>query len=67
MGFTKLTTCDSVRGYQFKSEGPGVPKKNPLAYKTSDDAKEKLAEGVTPSPNVEADDLEGRGFAEKLH
>ncbi|KAH0545268.1 hypothetical protein FGG08_000567 [Glutinoglossum americanum] len=54
-----------VRGYQFKSEGPGEPKKNALAYKTLDDAKEKLAEGVTPSPNVEAEDLEGRGFAEK--
>ncbi|KAH0562679.1 hypothetical protein GP486_002651 [Trichoglossum hirsutum] len=56
-----------VRGYQFKSEGPGEPKKNSLAYKTLDDAREKLAEGVTPSPNVEAEDLEGRGFAEKLH
>ncbi|KAI9763947.1 MAG: hypothetical protein M1840_008981 [Geoglossum simile] len=54
-----------VRGYQFKSEGPGEPKKNALAYKTLDDTREKLAEGVTPSPNVEAQDLEDRGFAEK--
>jgi queuine tRNA-ribosyltransferase accessory subunit len=64
--FAILTIGCSVRGYQFKSEGPGEPRKNALAYKTLDDAREKLAEGVTPSPNVEAQDLEDRGFAEKL-
>ena len=43
-----------VRGYQFRSSGPGEPKKNPPAYRTLDDAAEKLAEAPLPSPRVDA-------------
>ncbi|KAF2095926.1 tRNA-guanine transglycosylase family protein [Rhizodiscina lignyota] len=51
-----------VRGYQFKSEGRGEPKKNPKAYGRLDDAREKFAEGVLPSPNADAEDLERAGM-----
>jgi len=37
-----------VRGYQFKSE-KGESRKNPAAYRSLDDAKEKLAEAALPS------------------
>lgn len=55
----------SVRGYQFKSEGKGEPKKNPPAYRPLDDGKEKLAEAQMPSPDIDAHDMEQLGFAEK--
>ncbi|KAI9822622.1 MAG: hypothetical protein M1827_000341 [Pycnora praestabilis] len=55
-----------VRGYQFKSEGPGEPKKNPLAYRTLDDAKERLAEAPIPSSSIDAGELEEKGFAGKV-
>ena len=54
-----------VRGYQFKSNGPGEAKKNTLAYGTLADAREKLADAELPSPNVDADDLEQHGFAKR--
>lgn len=54
-----------MRGYQFKSEGRGEPRKNELAYRALDDGKEKLAEAELPSPDADAKDLEGQGFAEK--
>lgn len=54
-----------VRGYQFKSEGPGEPRKNPSKFKTLDDGKEKLAEAILPDANAEAADLQAQGFAKK--
>ena len=55
-----------VRGYQFKSEGPGEAKKNEAPFTTMlDDGKEKLAEGTPPSESATASMLEGEGFAEK--
>lgn len=54
-----------MRGYQFKSEGRGEPRKNELAYRALDDGNEKLAEAELPSPDADAKDLEEQGFAEK--
>lgn len=54
-----------VRGYQFKSEGKGEARKNPPAYRSLDDGKEKQAEAALPNPNVDAEDLEKQGFAKK--
>lgn len=53
-----------VRGYQFKSTGPGEGKKNPPAYRMLDDPKESLSEALTPDENADASDLERIGFAE---
>lgn len=55
-----------VRGYQFRSEGKGGPRKNPIAYRPLDDGKEKLAEAALPSPDADAEHLEEQGFAEKV-
>ena len=55
---------ERVRGYQFKSNGPGEPRKNQLAYQCLDDGAEKLADVPLPSPSVDAGGLEKRGFAE---
>ncbi len=60
-------TVHRIRGYQFKSEGKGESRKNPVAYGPLDDGKEKLAEALLPSPNADADDLEQHGFAEKTY
>lgn len=54
-----------VRGYQFKSEGPGEQKKNKPPFTTLDDRKEKLAEATTPNGSADAEELEEQGFAEK--
>ncbi|KAF2208484.1 hypothetical protein CERZMDRAFT_49104 [Cercospora zeae-maydis SCOH1-5] len=57
-----------IRGYQFKSQGPGEGKKNPkihTPFKMMDDGKEKLAEATLPDPNANADDLQAQGFAAK--
>lgn len=54
-----------IRGYQFKSEGKGEPRKNPPAYRSLDDGREKLEEATLPSPSLEAQDLEEQGFGEK--
>ena len=55
-----------ARGYTFKSEGKGEPRKNPIAWSRElNDGKEKLAESVLPDPDDDARDLEERGFAEK--
>ena len=35
-----------VRGYQFKSTGPGEPRKNPVAYRSLDDASEPAADAL---------------------
>lgn len=53
-----------TRGYQFKSEGKGEPKRNPVAYRPLNGRKERLAEAVLPKPEVDAVDLEAVGFAE---
>lgn len=56
-----------VRGYQFKSEGPGEPKKNPSAYRVLDDASERLADApALPSPSTDGRGLEEQGFAETV-
>ena len=61
-----MLTIYRVRGYQFRSEGKGGPRKNPIAYRSLDDGKNKLAEAALPSPNADADDLEQQGFAIKV-
>ncbi|KAG8627770.1 hypothetical protein KVT40_003643 [Elsinoe batatas] len=55
-----------VRGYQFKSEGPGEVKRNPAAYKTLNDAEEKIAETADSNPISDVKDIEGAGLAEKI-
>lgn len=60
-----MTLC-SVRGYQFKSEGPGESKKNARAYHMLDEGEEKLEGSPLPSPNTDAKDLEDHGFATAL-
>lgn len=69
---TRLSTLDSsmftiyrVRGYQFRFEGKGGPRKNPIAYRPLDVGKETLADAVLPSPDANAEDLEQQGFAKK--
>lgn len=54
-----------VRGYQFKSEGPGEAKKNKSPFTMLDDGKERLAEGTPPSSSATASVLEDEGFAEQ--
>lgn len=57
-----------IRGYQFKSQGPGEPKKNPKShapFKILNEAQEKLAEATVPDPDTNADDLQTQGFAAK--
>ena len=62
--FVIMLMLRRIRGYQFKSEGKGPSRKNPIAFRPLDDRKEKLAEGVLPSPSADAVDLEQIGFAE---
>lgn len=54
-----------IRGYQFKSEGRGEPKKNEAPFTMLDEGKEVLAESALPNVNADAEDLEKHGFAEK--
>lgn len=58
-----------VRGYQFRSEGPGEPKRNPAAYKNLNDQSESLAkaqtEGAVPDAGIDAVALEEKGFGEQ--
>ena len=61
----KSLTQSRVRGYQFKSEGPGESKKNPPAFRNLNDAQERLAEALPPTPSADAQDLEAQGFAER--
>ena len=51
-----------VRGYHFKTEGPGEPKKNKVAWGNlgSDD---QMDEGLVPGED--GGELEEKGFAEK--
>lgn len=61
-----MLTIYRVRGYQFRSEGKGGPRKNPVAYRPLDDRKEKFPEPAFPGPEADAEDLEQQGFAEKV-
>ena len=61
-----MLTTYRVRGYQFRSEGKGEPRKNPIAYRPLDDGNEKLAEPALPDPDADAEDLEQQGFAKKV-
>ncbi|RMY39377.1 hypothetical protein D0865_12838 [Hortaea werneckii] len=60
-----------VRGYQFKSEGPGEPKKNMPNFKpfedgkTLNDGKEVLADSALPRADANAVEMEKTGFAER--
>lgn len=58
-----------MRGYQYKSEGPGEAKKNPNAFRVLDDGTEKLKEAkediMSEVNKVDAEELQERGFAEK--
>ena len=54
-----------IRGYQFKSEGKGEPRKNRPAYRSLEDGKEKLEESAVPSPGLDAQDLEKQGLGGK--
>lgn len=54
-----------VRGYQFKSEGPGEPKKNAPPFQMLDEGKEKLAESNLPSADADAAELQEHGFGEQ--
>jgi len=58
-----------VRGYQFRSEGPSEPRRNPAPYKNFNDQSEKIADAVTgsalPDANVDAGELEEKGFGEQ--
>lgn len=38
---------------------------NPLAYRSLDDGKEKIAEAPLPSPSIDAQTLEEHGLAER--
>ncbi|KAM0723609.1 hypothetical protein Q7P37_000597 [Cladosporium fusiforme] len=52
-----------VRGYQFRSEGPGEAKKNPSAFNVYDNS--GVETPVAPEASEGAGELEGKGFAEK--
>ncbi|KAL8866758.1 MAG: hypothetical protein Q9174_006102 [Haloplaca sp. 1 TL-2023] len=54
-----------LRGYEVKS-GKGESRRNPRSYHTLDDTRERLAEAPLPSPDADGDDIEQRGFAERL-
>jgi queuine tRNA-ribosyltransferase subunit QTRTD1 len=52
-----------IRGYQFRSEGPGEAKKNPSPFSVYD--KSGVETPVAPEASDGAGELEGKGFAEK--
>ncbi|KAL8997733.1 MAG: hypothetical protein Q9169_003062 [Polycauliona sp. 2 TL-2023] len=54
-----------LRGYQVKS-GPAEPRRNPLAFRSLDDAHERLAEAPLPSSDANGEDLRRQGFAERM-
>ncbi|KAF2087585.1 tRNA-guanine transglycosylase family protein [Saccharata proteae CBS 121410] len=54
-----------VRGYQYKSDGPGEQTRNRSAYSRNlKDRRGKLEEADAPAENVSAEDLAEKGFAE---
>lgn len=52
-----------VRGYQFRSEGPGEAKKNVAPFHVYDNS--GVETPVAPEANEGAGELEKKGFAEK--
>jgi len=52
-----------VRGYQFRSEGPGESKKNVSNFQVYDNS--GVDTPVAPEATEGAGELEGKGFAEK--
>lgn len=62
----KRSHTSRVRGYQFKSEGKGEPRKNPPAYRMLDEDKEKIEDATLPSPSLNSQNLEEQGFAERV-
>lgn len=61
-----MLTIYRVRGYQFRSEGKGGPRKNPIAYRPLDDGNKELAKVILPSPDDDAENLEQQRFPEKV-
>ncbi len=53
-----------VRGYHFKSEGPGEPKKNRAAWGNLGGDDQEVSGGLVP--DQPAKELEEKGFAEKI-
>jgi queuine tRNA-ribosyltransferase accessory subunit len=53
-----------VRGYHFKSEGPGEPKKNKAAWGNLGSDDQEVDGGLVP--DEPASELEEKGFAEKM-
>jgi queuine tRNA-ribosyltransferase subunit QTRTD1 len=52
-----------VRGYQFRSEGPGETKKNAAPFQVYDSS--GVETPLAPEANEDVGELEGKGFAEK--
>jgi len=52
-----------IRGYQFRSEGPGEPKKNASPFNVYDNS--GVETPLAPEASEDAGELEGKGFAEK--
>ncbi|KAI4253504.1 MAG: hypothetical protein LQ352_003644 [Teloschistes flavicans] len=52
-----------LRGYQVKS-GPSEFRRNPQSFRQLNDARERVAEAVSPSPISKGKDSEAQGFAE---
>jgi hypothetical protein len=52
-----------VRGYQFRSEGPGEAKKNAAPFTVYENS--GVETPLAPEANEDAVELEGKGFAEK--
>lgn len=63
---TYLMLICRVRGYQFRSEGKGEPRKNPVAYRSLEDGRESLTDAELPSPTADGEGLEQHGFATRL-
>ena len=56
-----------VRGYQYKTSGPGGPKKNPAPYTSLNDGAQKTGDApLMPDPKSDAKGLEENGFATKM-
>ena len=55
-----------LRGYQYRSEGPGEVKRNKAAFNTLDDVKARVAESAETNPIDDVQVIAGRGLAEKI-
>lgn len=60
-------TYGRVRGYQYRSEGPGEAKRNPSAFsKMLQSRKEQNTDTPIPDANTDADAMASKGFAEPV-